>query len=137
MGLAFWCCYSPNKAEQRLRLAGFLGTVYAEGWPERVDRVEYPVVNVASQRAGEQPTYALLHPGTPASQVRPEKKLIRPRPSRAAKKRQASGIHGKYGKTAKVTKIATPSFKKHKQAVKNRIRKKQRSARGRGQPNAG
>ena len=28
----------PDKHDQRLKLAGFLGTVYAEGWPDRVDQ---------------------------------------------------------------------------------------------------
>ncbi len=31
VGLILWCCYSPEKHDQRLKLAGFLGTVYAEG----------------------------------------------------------------------------------------------------------
>ena len=89
VGLILWCCLSPDKHDQRLKLAGFLGTVYAEGWPDRVDKVEYPPVKSPNQGAGEQPAYALLHPETPTSQIEPEKKLIRPRPSRAATKRHS------------------------------------------------
>jgi hypothetical protein len=133
-GLILWCCYSPDKHEQRLKLAGFLGTVYAEGWPDRVDKMEYPPVKAANQGAGEQPAYALLHPETPAGQIEPEKKLIRPRP---AKKRQTPSVE-KSGKSAKVTKTATPSAKKDKMAAKSRAKKKKRSsASGSAQTNAG
>ena len=137
LGLILWCCYSPDKHDQRLKLAGFLGTVYAEG-PDRVDKVEYPPVKTANQGAGEQPAYALLHPETPASQMEPEKKLIRPRPSRAVKKRQPSSVQDKSGKNAKVTKTVTPSSKKDKIAAKNHAKKKKRSAAtGSGTTNAG
>jgi hypothetical protein len=128
LGLILWCCYSPDKHDQRLKLAGFLGTVYAEGWPDRVDKVDYPPVKTANQGTGEQPAYALLHPETPTSQIEPEKKLIRPRPSRTIKKRQTPSIHEKSGKNAKVTKTATPSSKKDKMAAKSRVKKKKRSS---------
>ena len=137
VGLILCCCYSPDKTDQRLKLAGFLGTVYAEGWPDRVDKLEYPPVKAPNQGAGEQPAYALLHPETPASQIEPEKKLIRPRPSRDPKK-PTSGVHEKSGKTAKVTKTVTPSSKKDKMAAKNHAKKKKRSvATGSGTTNAG
>ena len=128
IGLILWCCYSPDRHDQRLKLAGFLGTVYAEGWPDRVDKVEYPPVKAANQGTGEQPAYALLHPETPASQIEPEKKLIRPRPNRDAKKRQTASVHEKAGKTAKVTKNVTSSSKKDKMAAKSHAKKKKRSS---------
>jgi hypothetical protein len=128
LGLLLWCCYSSDKQDQRLQLSGFLGTVYAEGWPQRVDKMEYPPVKAANLGAVEQPVYALLHPGTPASQIEPEKKLIRPRPSRAAKKRQTSSIHEKAHKHVKVSKTATSSSKKDKQAAKSRSKKRKRSS---------
>jgi hypothetical protein len=128
VGLILWCWFSPDKSDQRLKLAGFLGTVYAEGWPDRVDRVEYPPVKAVNQGAGEQPAYALLHPETPASQLEPEKKLVRPRPSRTVKKSQTSSLQEKSGKTAKVAKTATSSSKKDKITAKNRAKKKKRSA---------
>jgi hypothetical protein len=138
VGLILWCCYSPDRHDQRLKLAGFLGTVYAEGWPDRVDQVEYPPVKAANHGAGEQPAYALLHPETPTSQIEPEKKLIRPRPSRTVKKRQTPSLHEKSGKNAKVTKTAAPSSKKDKVAAKSRAKKKKRSsASGSAQTNAG
>ncbi len=86
VGLIFWCCLYPDKHDQRLKLTGFLGTVYAEGWPDRVDRLKEPPVKSANPGASEQPAYALLHPETPVSQVGPEKKFPRPRPSRVASK---------------------------------------------------
>jgi hypothetical protein len=125
LGLILWCCYSPDETDHRLKLAGFLGTVYAEGWPDRVDKVEYPPVKASNRGMGEQPAYALLHPETPSSQIEPEKKLIRPRPSRAAKK-PTSVVQEKSGKTAKVA--VTPSSKKDKTAAKSRSKKKKRSS---------
>ena len=70
VGLIFWCCLYPDKHDQRLKLAGFLGTVYAEGWPDRVDRLKYPPVKSPNQGASEQPAYALLHPETPGQSDR-------------------------------------------------------------------
>jgi hypothetical protein len=127
LGLIFWCCLSPGKNDQRLRLAGFLGTVYAEGWPGRVDQLKYPPVKRPNQASGEQPVYALLHPETPVRQVAPEKKLPRPRPSRVARK--APSVHARdKAKTARVAKAPAPRSKKDKVAVKNRAKKKKRSA---------
>ena len=49
VGLIFWCCLYPDKHDQRLKLAGFLGTVYAEGWPDRVDRLKDPPVKARTR----------------------------------------------------------------------------------------
>ena len=114
VGLIFWCCLYPDKHDQRLKLAGFLGTVYAEGWPDRVDRLKDPPVKSPNQGASEQPAYALLHPETPASQVEPEKKLPKPRPSRIAPKGPPAAPQDKAGKNAKVTKAPAPPSKKDK-----------------------
>jgi hypothetical protein len=138
MGLMVWCCLYPDKHDQRLKLAGFLGTVYAEGWPDRVDRLQYPPVKSPSPGSSDQPAYALLHPETPASQMGPEKKLPKPRPGRAAPKKQAVASQDKPGKTAKVTKAPAPSSKKDKVASKTRAKKKSRpSAPGGRQADAG
>jgi hypothetical protein len=138
LGLILWCGYSADKTDQKLKLAGFLGTVYAEGWPEQVDKGEYLPAKAANQGAGEQPAYALLHPGTPTSQIEPEKKLIRPRPTRSVKKRHTASAHEKSGRNAKVTKTVTSSSKKDKMAAKSRAKKKKRSsAASRRQANAG
>ncbi len=128
VGLMVWCCLSPDKHDQRLKLAGFLGTVYAEGWPDRVDRLKDPPVKSPNQGASEQPAYALLHPETPASQIGPEKKLPKPRPSRVAPKKQAVASQDKPGKIAKVTKAPAPSSKKDKMTAKSRAKKKNRSS---------
>ena len=127
-GLIFWCCLYPDKHDQRLKLAGFLGTVYAEGWPDRVDGLKYPPVKSSNQGASEQPAYALLHPETPASQIGPEKKLPKPRPNRVTPKRQAVAPQDKAGKTAKVTKVPVPPGKNDKMAGKSRAKKKNRSS---------
>lgn len=127
VGLILWCWVAPGKNDQRLKLAGFLGTVYAEGWPDRVDRQEYPPVKGQNQGADEKPVYALLHPETPASQVEPGKKLPKPRPSRAVKTGQGPGAADKVGKSARAAKAPAPHLKKDKAAAKSRAEKKKRS----------
>jgi hypothetical protein len=127
VGLIVWCCLSPDKDDQRLKLAGFLGTVYAEGWPDRVDRLKYPPVKAQNQGVSEQPVYALLHPETPASQIEQEKKLPKPRPSRVVPKGPAANLPDKANKAAKVIKTQAPPSKKDKVAAKNHAKKKNRS----------
>ncbi len=84
LGVLLWVSFSLDQEEHRLRLSGFLGTVYAEG--DQVDRrLEYPLVKPQAQGTEGQPVYALLHPETPASQLAPEKKAPKPRPSRKPK----------------------------------------------------
>jgi len=128
VGLIFWCFPSPDKHDQRLKLAGFLGTVYAKGWPDRVDRLKDPPVKSPNQGASEQPAYALLHPETPASQIRSEKKLPKPRPSPVVPKGSSVGPQDKAGKIAKVTKAPAPPPKKDKMAAKGRAKKNARSS---------
>jgi len=63
VGLVLVMAQSYEGKNHRLKLAGFLGTVWAEGWPDRVaQRVEDPPVK--STPSGDKPVYALLHPGT-------------------------------------------------------------------------
>ncbi len=128
LGLILWCWIVPEKSDQRLRLAGFLGTVYAEGWPDRVDRLEYPPVKAQNQTGEDKPVYALLHPETPSSQGEPEKKLIRPRPIRAAKTPKNLGAADKAGKSAKAAKAPASQSKKDKVAAKSRAKKKKRTS---------
>ena len=82
----------------------------------------------ANPGASEQPAYALLHPETPASQVGPEKKLPRPRPSRVAPKGPSVAPQDKAGKNAKVNKTPASPSKKDKMAAKSRAKKKNRSS---------
>ncbi len=128
LGLIFWCYFSPGKNDQRLKLSGFLGTVYAEGWPSQVDQFNYPPVKRPNQSTGEQPVYALLHPGTPVRQVMPEKKLPRPRPGWVSRKRSSVHARDKAGKTAWLAKAKAPRSKKGKIAGKTRPKKKKQSA---------
>ena len=124
-GLIIWCCLYPDKHDQRLNL----GTVYAEGWPDRVDHLKYPPpVKTLNQGSSEQPGYALLHPETADSQIGPEKKLPKPRPNRAASKQPAAASQDKAGKSAKVTKASAPPSKKDKLTAKSRNKKKNRSS---------
>jgi len=127
-GLIVWCCLSPDKHDQRLKLAGFLGTVYAEGWPDRVDHRKDPPVKTPIQGLSEQPVYALLHPETVDSQIGPEKKLPKPRPNRVAPKGHAVASQDKAGINAKVTKAPAPQSKKDKLAAKSPAKKKNRSS---------
>jgi len=128
LGLMCWGYLSPDKIDQRLKLAGFLGTVYAEGWPDRVDRLNYPPVKSLNQGASEQPAYALLHPETPASQIGPEKKLPKPRPNRPASKGQSVAPQDKAGKIAKVAKAPAPPATKDNLAANSRAKKKNRTS---------
>jgi hypothetical protein len=129
-GVAFlvWCCLYPDKHDQRLKLAGFLGTVYAEGWPDRVGGLNLPPVKTPVLGSSDQPAYALLHPETPANQIQPEKKLPKPRPGRAVPKGKSIAPQDKAGKTVKVAKTTVPPSKKDKLAAKNRAKKKNRPA---------
>ena len=127
-GLIVWCCLYPDKHDQRLKLAGFLGTVYAKGWPDRVDQLNYPPVNTRNQGLSEQPGYALLHPETADSQIGPEKKLPKPRPNRAVPKGHTIASLDKAGKSAKVTKAPAPPSKKEKVTTKSHTKKKNRSS---------
>jgi len=137
-GLIVWCCLYPDKHDQRLKLAGFLGTVYAEGWPDRVDPPKYPPVKTSNQGSSEHPGYALLHPETADSQIGPEKKLPKPRPNRAAPKGQAVASQDNAGKSAKVTKAPAAPSKKDKLTAKSQTKKKNRSSPPSGrQANAG
>ena len=138
VGFIFWGSLYADKHDQRLKLAGFLGTVYAEGWPDRVDHLKYPPVKSPNPGSSEQPAYALLHPETPASQIGAEKKLPKPRPSRVAPKGNSVAPQDRAGKGAKVTKTSAPASKKDKVAAKNRTKKKPRSSAPEGrQANAG
>jgi hypothetical protein len=131
-GLIVWGCIYPDKQDQRLKLAGFLGTVYAKGWPDRVDQLNYPPVKTPNQGSSEQPGYVLLHPETADSQIGPEKKLPKPRPNRAAPKGHAVASLDKAGKSAKVAKAPAPPSKKDKVTTKGQAKKKNRSSAPRG-----
>jgi hypothetical protein len=129
LGLICWGYLSPDKNDQRLKLAGFLGTVYAEGWPDRVDRQNYAPLKTSNQGASEQPAYALLHPETPDSQIGPEKKLPKPRPNRVVSKGPSVAPPDKTSKIAKVAKAPAPPAKKDKLAAnKSRAKKKNRTS---------
>jgi hypothetical protein len=111
----FW-----GQQDHNLKLSGFLGTVWAEGWPDKVGRLEYPPIK--DQGPGDKPAYALLHPETPSIQVAPEKTGPKPRPVRRPKLNNAAGPQAKTAKAA-----ALPA-KKDKAAAKNKAKKKKKAA---------
>ena len=116
LALVLYLTAFSGQQDHSLKLAGFLGTVWAEGWPDKVDRLEYPPVKV--QDPGDKPAYALLHPETPSMQVVPEKNGAKPRPARKPKVGKPSGDKVKTSKTA------ATSPKKDKAAAKNKPKKK-------------
>ncbi|MCX5892474.1 MAG: hypothetical protein NTW80_05785 [Deltaproteobacteria bacterium] len=79
-------------------MAGFLGTVWAEGWPDKVNRVEYPPIKGTA--AGDQPVYALLHPGTAPAELAQEKAAPKPRPIKKPKVRKVPASQAKGAKPA-------------------------------------
>lgn len=119
LALILWLSPFPEQQEQHMKLAGFLGTVWAEGWPDKVDkRAEFPPIK--GQKPGAQPMYALLHPETPMAQVGPEKTAPKPRPVRKAKVQKAGGP------PPKGTKVTTQAAKKDKVTAKKQAKKKTR-----------
>jgi hypothetical protein len=116
LALVFYLTAFSDQQDHSLKLSGFLGTVWAEGWPDKVDRLEYPPVK--NQDPGDRPAYALLHPETPPLQVAPEKHGPRPRPMRKPKVRKTSSPQ------VKTAKAAAPAAKKDKAAAKDKAKKK-------------
>ncbi len=80
LSLAIVLAQSFNLERQNLKQAGFLGTVWAEDWPDKVERrVEDPPIK--STACGEQPVYTLLHPGAHPPELAQEKTAPKPKPA--------------------------------------------------------
>jgi hypothetical protein len=93
LGLALALGQSFDEQHRDLQLAGFLGTVWAEGWPGDVSsRVDEPPIKATA--SGEQPGYVLLHPGTPSSYLARQTMTPRPRPAPKPKIHKAPGAKG-------------------------------------------
>jgi len=113
LGLAVVLAHSFGQENQSLKLAGFLGTVWADGWPEQVERrVEDPPIK--STPAGDQPVYALLHPGTSPAELAQEKTAPKLRPAHKPK------VHKAPAPQAKGAKAVAPKPKKEQLAAKNK-----------------
>jgi hypothetical protein len=122
LALVFWLTLADNQAQHHLKLAGFLTTVWAEGWPEKSGRrLEYP--QLKGQAVEGQPAYALLHPETPPAQLQTGK--LTPAPRRLQKLRVRKGVSPSQVKTGKA---ALASSKKEKLAAKSRAKKKKPAA---------
>ncbi len=91
LGLVLWLSLAAEQPEHGLKLAGFLGTVWAESRPENAgSRGEVP--QIKGQTAGGQPVYALLHPETPAGQLDAEKAKSAPRRLQKPKTRKPASV---------------------------------------------
>jgi hypothetical protein len=122
LGFLLWLSLGADQADHRLQLSGFLGTVYAEGTPDKVDRrLQYPLVKPQAQGSQDQPAYALLHPETPSSQLEPEKKALKPRPSRKANLEKSPSAQ------VKGAKPAAKGANSDKLTAKNQTKKKKHS----------
>ena len=99
LGLTVVLARSFVEPDHNLGLAGFLGTVWAEGWPDKVNqRVEYPPIK--GPATGNQPVYALLHPGTSPADLAQEKTAAKPRPIKKPKVRNLLAPQAKSPKSA-------------------------------------
>ncbi len=93
LGLVLALAQSFDERHQDLKLAGFLGTVWAEGFPGKLSpRVEEPPIKGTA--SGDQPGYALLHPGTPSAELAKNTLTPRPRPAPKPKIRKAPAAKG-------------------------------------------
>ena len=96
VGLVVVMAQSYDEESHRLKLAGFLGTVWAEGWPDKVERwVEDPPAKSTASR--DQPVYALLNPGTSFAGLAHAKAASKPR-AHKPKLYKSSEKRGKGGK---------------------------------------
>jgi len=94
LALVLWLSLADEPPEHGLKLAGFLGTVWAEGRPEKAgSRLEVP--QIKGQTAGGQPVYALLHPEAPVGQLEGEKSKPAPRRLQKPKVRKPASVQVK------------------------------------------
>lgn len=124
LGLAVFLANSFDQDNHSLKLSGFLGTVWAEGWPDKVDqRLEFPPIK--STPSGDKPVYALLHPETAPAELTKGKAAPKPRPLHKPNLRKSPAPKGKGAKVqAKAAKKDKPAAKSKAKAAK----KKKRSA---------
>ena len=115
LGLVVLLAHSFDQENHSLKLSGFLGTVWADGWPEQVERrVEDPPIK--STASGDQPVYALLHPGTSPAELAQEKTAPKLRPAHKPKLRKAAAAQ------AKTAKAVTQKPKKEPASAKNKTK---------------
>ena len=113
LGLIVVLAQSFDEKDHNLKFAGFLGTVWADGWPEQVAaRVEDPPIK--GTPAGDQPVYALLHPGTSPAELAQEKTAPKLRPAHKPKVKKAPAPQ------TKGAKAVAPKPKKEQVAAKNK-----------------
>jgi hypothetical protein len=74
VSLVIICGIAVSLAEQNEKpsINGFLGTVWAETRPEKINRsLDYFQIN--GQKSESKPTYVFLNPGTPSDLIKPPK----------------------------------------------------------------
>lgn len=76
-----YCLILQPTVQEEPRLDGFLGTVWAETLPDRVDD-SFDYFRMNGRESGAKPTYVFLNPGIPSSLIKlPDSKRLRnPRP---------------------------------------------------------
>lgn len=115
LGLAVLLAQSFDDQEHNLKLSGFLGTVWADGWPDRMERrLEDPPMK--STPAGNQPVYALLNPGAPSTESAQEKTAPKPRPAHKPKLGKTSAPQ------AKGSKVTAQKSKKELVTAKGKVK---------------
>jgi len=121
LGVVLWLSLADKPEDHGLKLASFLGTVWAEGRPDKADsRQEVP--QIKGQAANGQPAYVLLHPETPAAQLETEKS--KPAPRRLQKPKLRKGVSTQQ---AKAGKPAGAEPKKDKLAAKSQPKNQPKS----------
>jgi len=123
LGLAVFLANSFDQDNHSLKLSGFLGTVWAEGWPDKVDqRLEFPPIQ--STTAGDKPVYALLHPETAPAELIKGKAAPKPRPLHKPKLQKSSAPKAKAAKKDKLAaKSKTKAVNKKKRSAAAAARK--------------
>ena len=120
LGLALALAYSFDREKQSLKLSGFLGTVWAEGFSDKVEhRIEEPPIK--GTVSGGQPVHALLHPGISHTELAQGKTAPKPRPAHKPKLRKLETSQ------AKGAKVAAQEPKKEPAAAKNKTTKKKQT----------
>ncbi len=121
MALLMWSTLSPDQKEQNLKVAGFMGTGWAEGLSGEGSRpLEYPLAK--AQAAGDHPVYALLHPETPVGELGHGKPPAAPRSLKKPRTQKVAPYQ------ANGSKALAQSAKKEKvTAVKPRPKKKKQA----------
>jgi hypothetical protein len=124
LGLAVMLAYSSNQEKQTLKLEGFLGMVWADGWPDQVAR-RVEDTPIKSMPSGDQPMYALLDPASSHAKPAQGKIAPKPRPVRKPKMHKVQSPQAQ----AKDSKTVAQKAKNEQVAAKTKYRPPSKSRR--------